>query len=163
MVVWDGISSRESHKVAEGETVDNVEGNMDGTDMRGAGALPRFETPSRTKETRRNLGDHISPGAAKAAPGHDGKSRRRSHRGKDEESDGCIISVKPRTKLIRGSVAKMVEGSRPAGGKASSNACPGLCAGHGMSRKLGVYGSDVHGPPKPRTSIALDLRQEPYA
>jgi hypothetical protein len=54
--------SRESHKFAEAETVDNVEGNMDGTDMRGAGALPWSETPSRTKGTRRNLGDLISPG-----------------------------------------------------------------------------------------------------
>jgi len=34
---------------------------------------------------------------AKAGPGHDGKPRRRSHRGRGEESDGCIVPVKPRT------------------------------------------------------------------
>jgi hypothetical protein len=32
-----------------------------------------------------------------------------------------------------------------------------------MSPKLRAYGSEVYGPPKPRTSIAFDLRQEPGA
>jgi len=45
----------------------------------------------------------------------------------------------------------------------SSNARPGLCAGSGVSLPLQAYGSGVHGPPKPRTSIAFDLRQEPGA
>ena len=31
--------------------------------------------------------------------GHDGKSSRRSRRGSGEESDGCIVPTKPRTKL----------------------------------------------------------------
>jgi len=57
----------------------------------------------------------------------------------------------------------MVEGRRPAGGKASSNARPGLSAGYGVPPKLRACGLGVHGPPKPRTSIALDLRQEPGA
>jgi len=75
-IMWGGISSRESHNAAEAEAVDNVEGNMDGTDMRGAGALPRSETPSRTKGTRRNLGDLISPVAVLVASGRGGKSMR---------------------------------------------------------------------------------------
>jgi hypothetical protein len=57
----------------------------------------------------------------------------------------------------------MVEGRQPAGGKASSNARPGLSAGYGVSPKLRAYGSEVYGPPKPRTPIAFDLRQEPGA
>jgi hypothetical protein len=57
----------------------------------------------------------------------------------------------------------MVEGRRPAGGKVSSNARPGLSAGYCVSPTLRAYGSGVHGPPKPRTSIAFDLRQEPGA
>ena len=57
----------------------------------------------------------------------------------------------------------MVEGRRPVEGKASSNACPGLCAGYGVSLKLRACGLKVNGPPKPRTSIAFDLRQEPGA
>jgi hypothetical protein len=60
-IVWGGTLSREKEKVAEAETVRNVEGNMSGAVMRGAVALPRSKTPSRTKGTRRNLGD-LMPG-----------------------------------------------------------------------------------------------------
>jgi hypothetical protein len=90
--------SRERKKAAEAETVCNVEGNTSGAAMRGAGALPRSETLSRTKGSRRNLGDLSSPATAQAITGRDGKSRRRSRRGRGEESDGCIVPVKPRTK-----------------------------------------------------------------
>jgi hypothetical protein len=162
-ILWGVGLSHERNYVAGAEAFVSVEGNMCGAVMRGPVALPGSEATSRKNGTRRNLGDLTSPAAAKAASGRDGKSRRRSRRGRDEESDDCILPVKPRTKPIRGSVAEMVEGRRSAGGKASSNACPGPCAGYGMSPKLGAYGSEVHGPPKPRTSIALDLRQEPGA
>jgi hypothetical protein len=43
--------------IAEAEAFSVAEGNMCGTDMRGADALPRSKTPSRTKGSRRNLGD----------------------------------------------------------------------------------------------------------
>jgi hypothetical protein len=56
-IVRGGQLSREREQVAEAGTVRNVEGNMYGAVMRGADALPRSETPSRTKGTRRNLGD----------------------------------------------------------------------------------------------------------
>jgi len=45
----------------------------------------------------------------------------------------------------------------------SSDASPGPSAGPGVYPKLRACGSEVHGPPKPRTPIALDLRQEPGA
>jgi hypothetical protein len=45
----------------------------------------------------------------------------------------------------------------------SSNTRPGHSAGYGMSPTLRACGLRVHGPPKPRTSIASDLRQEPGA
>ena len=61
------------------------------------------------------------------------------------------------------SAAETVEGRRPVEGKASRDARPGLCAGTGMHSKRHAYGSEVHGPLKPRTSIAFDLRQEPGA
>ena len=60
-IMWSGILSRESDNVAEAEAVDNVEGNMLRTVMRGATALPWSETPLRMKGTRRNLGDLTSP------------------------------------------------------------------------------------------------------
>jgi hypothetical protein len=48
--------SRESSKVAEAETVSNVEGNMCGTVRRGAVALPWSKTASRRKGLRWNPG-----------------------------------------------------------------------------------------------------------
>ncbi len=105
--------SREREKVAEAETVRNVEGNMSGAAMRGVGALPWSETLSRTKRTRRNLGDFISPAAAQAVTGHGGKSKRRSRWGRGEESDGCVVPVKPRTKPI------LKVGGGDGGGKAA--------------------------------------------
>src|ERR1700722_19561261 len=50
---------------------------MSGAAMRGTAALPGSETSSRTKGTRRNLGDLISPETALAITGRDGKPRRR--------------------------------------------------------------------------------------
>ncbi len=55
-ILWGRLLSRESHKIAEAETVSNVEGNMCGPVMRGADALPWSKTLSRRKGTRRNLG-----------------------------------------------------------------------------------------------------------
>jgi hypothetical protein len=57
VIVWGGLLSREREKAAEAETVRHVEGNTYDAAMRGAGALPRSVIPSRTKGTRRNLGD----------------------------------------------------------------------------------------------------------
>jgi hypothetical protein len=56
-IVWGGTLSREREIAAEAETVCNVEGNTADAAMRGASALPRSKTPSRTKGSRRNLGD----------------------------------------------------------------------------------------------------------
>jgi len=57
----------------------------------------------------------------------------------------------------------MVEGRRPVEGKASSDARPGLCAEYGVPLKRRACGLEVNGPPKPQTSVAFDLRQEPGA
>ena len=57
VIVWGVLLSRESQKTAEAEPVSNVEGNMCGPAMRGTDALPWSKTTSRTKGTRRNLGD----------------------------------------------------------------------------------------------------------
>src|SRR5689334_11884183 len=87
-----------------------------------------------------------------AVTGHVGKSRRRSRRGSGEESNGRIVTREASNKADLKSVAETVERRRPAGGKVSSDACPGLRTGTGMSLKLGAYGSGVHGLPKLRTS-----------
>jgi hypothetical protein len=54
-IVWGGLLSREKHKTAEAEAFEEVEGNMCGTVLRSADALPWSKTPSRTKGSRWNL------------------------------------------------------------------------------------------------------------
>ena len=61
---------------AGAEAVQSAEGNMSGAAMRGTAALPGSETSSRTKGSRRNLGDLPSPAVAAAASGRGGKLSR---------------------------------------------------------------------------------------
>src|SRR3954451_7174657 len=44
-----------------------------------------------------------------------------------------------------------------------AEARPGHSAGFGVSQEASTRGSKLNGPPKPRTSITFDLRQEPGA
>ncbi len=162
-IEWSGLLSRERYKPAGAETVENVEGNMLRTVMRGATALPWSKTPLRSKGTRRNLGDLMPPAVATAIPGRFGKVRSRSRIGRYEESDGCIVPVKPRTTPTDRRVAESVEGRRPVEGRARANACSGPRAGIRMSPTACVHGPELDGPPKPRMPVASDLRQEPGA
>src|SRR4051812_25675880 len=61
---------------AGAEAFQTVEGNMSGAAMRGAAALPGSETSSRTKGSRRNLGDLLLSAVASAASGRGGKLSR---------------------------------------------------------------------------------------
>jgi hypothetical protein len=79
-ILWGALLSSEIPKLAEAETVSNVEGNMCGTAMRGADALPESTTASRRKGSRWNLGDLAHGRAAAAAPVRAGKARSRSRR-----------------------------------------------------------------------------------
>jgi hypothetical protein len=72
--------SHDIHKIAEAEAVTKVEGDMCGSVMRGAVALPGSKTRSRTEGTRRNLGDLASVRAGCAAPDRVGKAKSRSRR-----------------------------------------------------------------------------------
>ena len=77
-IVWGGLLSRESSNPSEAEAVSVAEGNMCGTVKRGAVALPWSETPSRTKGTRRNLGDPSSDQRRASRLVRIGKARSRS-------------------------------------------------------------------------------------
>src|SRR3954470_2994756 len=103
------------------------------------------------------------PAAALAVPGRFGKARSRSRIGKLEESDGCRVPMKPRTTSADRLMTESVEGRRPVEGRARANACPGHRAGPGMSPTACTHGPELDGPPKPRMSVASDLRQEPGA
>ena len=98
VIVWGVGLSHEILEIAGAEAVAIAEGNMCGAVMRGTVALPGSEATSRTNGSRRNLGDLTLPAVAKAIPGRDRKSRRRSCRGRGEESDGCVVPLKRRTK-----------------------------------------------------------------
>jgi hypothetical protein len=98
-IVWGVGMSHEIDDNVGAEAVQKVEGNMCGTATRGADALPGSMATSRTKGAHRNLGDLVSPAIAKAVPGHGRKPRRRSCRGRAEESDDCIVPGKRRTML----------------------------------------------------------------
>jgi hypothetical protein len=75
---WGVLLSHEISKFAEAEAVSNVEGNMCGTAMRGADALPGSKTISRCKGLRRNLGDLRFDRLAARRPARIGKARSRS-------------------------------------------------------------------------------------
>ena len=78
VIVWGVLLSHEIHDIAEAEAVSNVEGNMCGTAMRGADALPGSKTTSRTKGSRRNLGDLTFDRRHNAPKVRIGKARSRS-------------------------------------------------------------------------------------
>jgi len=77
-IVRGGLLSRVSSNIVEAETFSVVEGEMCGAVMRGAVALPRSKTPSRTKGSRRNLGDPTSDQQRRTALVRIGKARSRS-------------------------------------------------------------------------------------
>ena len=149
--------------IAEAEALGIVEGNMCGTVMRGAVALPGSETTSWRNGTRRNLGGLAWPAVAMAIPGRDRKSLKgRSCRGTGEESDGLIVPMKRSNKPVR-------NGGGGRGGKG-----PGRREGKRQrmprtpSRTRHVTGAVClrTGPAwaaRPRTPVTFDLRQEPAA
>jgi len=77
-ILRGGLLSRESSNIAEAEAFSVAEGNMCGTVMRGADALPRSKTLSRTKGSRRNLGDPTFVQRRQPALARIGKARSRS-------------------------------------------------------------------------------------
>ena len=119
-----GILSREILNLAEAETVVTVEGNTLCTVMQGATALPRSETPLRMEGKRRNFGRPRLAQTATAGPGHDGKPRRRSRRGRGE--DRTAASYQGSLEQSRPQIGGGDGGGKAAGRrKASSNARPG--------------------------------------
>ena len=144
----DCIEPRKTLTV-EAEALRTAAGNMCGTVLRGTVAPPGSETSSSRQGSCRNLGDLRPPAAALAVPGRFGKARSRSRTGRSEESDGCIVPMKPRTTPADGSGAESVEGRRPVEGRARANACPGHRAGPGMSPTASAHGPDPEGPPGP--------------
>ena len=157
VIIWGVGLSHEILEVAGAEAVATAEGNMCGAVTQGTVALPGSETTSRMNGSRRNLGDLTPPAVATVIPGHDRKSRRRSCWGRREESDGCVVPMKPRTKPATNR-RRRVEGRRPVEGKASSRRTPRTQSGAGVSLKRRAYGLGVSGLPSsyPRSCLTFD-------
>ena len=83
--------------------MNNVEGNMCGTAMRGADALPGSKATSRAKGSHRNLGDLVSGrrcrvrSAEYSGPHREGEEPKPMMHG-DEKSDLAIVAMKPANK-----------------------------------------------------------------
>jgi hypothetical protein len=149
--------SHEILEIAGAEAVATAEGNMCGAVTRGTVALPGSEATSRMNGSRRNLGDLTPPAVATAIPGHDRKSRRRSCWGRREESDGCVVPMKPRTKPTTNRQRReWREGGRSK--KGEQRRTPRTQSRAGVSLKRRAYGLEVHGLPSsyPRSRLTFD-------
>ena len=76
-IMW-GVGLSHEMLDAGAEAFATAEGNMNGTAMRGAAALPGSKATSRMKGWRRNLGDLTSDHRPRAAVVRVGKARSRS-------------------------------------------------------------------------------------
>ena len=114
--------SLEIYKVAEAEPVINVEGNMCGTVLRGAVALPGSKATSRAKGSYRNLGGLVFGRQAlceRDGPHREGEEPKPMMHG-HEKSDSAIVATKPPNKAGR-PAAEAVE--RRAEAKENANRC----------------------------------------
>ena len=102
--------SHERSYIAGAEGFHSLEGNMCGTAMRGADALPRSKATSRAKGSHRNLGDLVS-GRRRRVPcvyggphweGEEPKPMMHGH----EKSDLVIVAMKPANKAERPSAER---------------------------------------------------------
>ena len=90
-----GIEPRKKSYIAGAESLYSLEGNMCGTVLRGAVALPGSKATSRAKGSYRNLGDLISDPLALRlnGPRREGEEPTPAMYG-DEKSDRAIVAMK---------------------------------------------------------------------
>jgi hypothetical protein len=99
-IAWGVGLSRERSDIAGAESFHSLEGNMCGTAMRGADALPGSKATSRAKGSHRNLGGLVSGRQAlreRDGPHREGEEPKPMMHGR-EKSDLAIVAVKPANK-----------------------------------------------------------------
>jgi hypothetical protein len=108
-IAWGVGLSHERSYIAGAESLYSLEGNMCGTVMRGAVALPGSKATSRAKGSYRNLGDLISDPLALClnGPRREGEEPTPAMYG-GEKSDRAIVAMKPANKAEQ-SAAELVE------------------------------------------------------
>ena len=94
-IAWGVGLSHERSDIAGAESLYSLEGNMCGTAMRGAVALPGSKATSRAKGSHRNLGDLISDPLALClnGPRREGEEPTPAMYG-GEKSDRAIVAMK---------------------------------------------------------------------
>src|SRR5216684_355598 len=117
-IAWGVGLSHERSYIAGAKSFYSLEGNMCGTAMRGADALPGSKATSRAKGSHRKLGDLGSDrnGIAAAGPHREGEEPQPMMNG-PEKSDSVIVAGKPTNKAER-SAAEL--GERRAGTKGNA-------------------------------------------
>src|SRR5437588_13127043 len=98
-IAWGVGLSHERSDIAGAESLHSLEGNMCGTVMRGADALPGSKATSRAKGSHRNLGGLISDPLALClnGPRREGEEPTPAMHG-GEKSDQAIVAMKPTNK-----------------------------------------------------------------
>jgi hypothetical protein len=109
-IAWGVGLSLERSDIAGAEGFHWLEGNMCGTGMRGADALPGSKATSRAKGSCRNLGDlgFDRNGGAVAGPHREGEEPKPMMNG-PEKSDPGIVAMKPTNKAEGPPVARPAE------------------------------------------------------
>jgi hypothetical protein len=143
--------SHERSDVAGAEGFHSLEGNMCGTAMRGAVALPGSKATSRAKGSHRNLGGLASGRPTlreRDGPHREGEEPKPMMHG-HEKSDLAIVAMKPANKAegsplrrrLRGRTqrSRWSEGRGPRGMR-TSKARTGLRARQACQRRWSVYG-----------------------
>ena len=134
-IAWGVGLSHERSDIAGAEGFHSLEGNMCGTAMRGADALPGSKATSRAKGSHRNLGDLVSGRRRRVlreygGPHREGEEPKPMMHG-HEKSDLVIVAVKPAN-------------------KAKEARCGGVCGGESQRSRW----SEGRGPRGIRTSKA---------
>jgi hypothetical protein len=165
-IAWGVGLSHERSDIAGAEGFHSLEGNMCGTAMRGADALPGSKATSRAKGSYRNLGDLGSGhrrrvGAEYDGPHREGEEPKPMMHG-PEKSDSAIVAAKPANKAaphcgaVRGGASRSGVGGAKGGDQ-------GECgpAKHALDTAPGsrVTGAGLHAA----SNCRLDPRWEPYA
>ena len=128
-IAWGVGLSHERSYIAGAEGFHSLEGNMCGTAMRGADALPGSKATSRAKGSYRNLGDLVSGRQAlreRDGPHREGEEPKPMMHGR-EKSDPAIVAVKPANKAKEAHCGGICGGGRSGVGGAKGGG-QGECA-----------------------------------
>ena len=163
-IAWGVGLSHERSDIAGAESFHSLEGNMCGTAMRGADALPGSKATSRAKGSHRKLGDLMSGRqelCERDGPHREGEEPKPMMHG-HEKSDLAIVAEKPANKVAHrcGEIRGGVSCSGVGGAKGGDQ---GECgpAKHALDSEPGsrVTSVGTHAA----TCCRLDPRWEPYA